>query len=69
MKNMAHPRSPAHRGLRQDLVHPAHIVFGLSCAPGCADVLAELLQQALLAGLCLHVVLLLADEIDADGWG
>jgi hypothetical protein len=63
---MAHPRLPARLRLRQDLAHPAHIVFGLSGVPGCAGVLAELMQQALVAGLCLHVVLPLADELDAE---
>jgi hypothetical protein len=69
MKNMAHPRSPARLGLRQDLAHPARIVFGLSGVPGCAGVLAELMQQALLAGLGLQVVVRLAGELAAGCWG
>jgi hypothetical protein len=42
---------------------------GLSGVPGSAGVLAELMQQALLAGLCLQVVMPLAGELAADGWG
>jgi len=66
MKNMAHPRSPARLGLRQDLAHPAGILCGLSGTPGYAGVLAELMQQALLAGLGLRVVLPLAGELDPE---
>jgi hypothetical protein len=33
--------------------------------PGCAGVLAELMQQALLAGLCLQVVMRLAGKLAA----
>jgi hypothetical protein len=69
MKNMAHPRSPAHLGLRQDLARPARIVLGLSGALGCMGVLAELMQQALLAGLGLQVVVPLAGELAAGCWG
>jgi len=38
---------------------------GLSGVPGCAGVLAELMQQALLAGLCLQVVMPLTGELAA----
>jgi hypothetical protein len=41
----------------------------LSGVPGGESVLAELVQQALLAGLCLQVVMPLAGELAGDAGG